>query len=251
MIIGAILAAGKGTRLNLQTSNKTTLLFNGKPLIQYAVELYKGWADKTIVTVGAYKESVIEALKDYQVDFLDQGQPMGTGHAVQVVVKDIKKRGLSPTELLVGYGDHMMFYTPDVVRKMIKTHQHRKATVTLITTKHSDPDLLGWGRILRGGLSGHIKKVVEQKDATTDERKVQELNAGFYCFDYQFLLENKDKINKSPVTGEYYINEFIDLAITQNKIVIALDVDFRYVGIGINTNQQLEESQKLYKTRNK
>jgi len=249
MIIGAILAAGKGTRINAQTSNKTTLLFNGKPLIQYAVEVYKGWADRTIVTVGVFKESVIEALKNYQVDFLDQGEPLGTGHAVQVVVEDIKKRGLSPTELLVGYGDHMMFYTPEVVRKMIKTHQHRKATVTLITTKYSDPDLLGWGRILRGGLSGHIKKVVEQKDATTEERKVQELNAGFYCFYYHFVLENKNKINKSSVSGEYYINEFIDLAIVQNKTVIALDVDFKYVGIGINTQKHLEDSQKLYKER--
>jgi len=249
VIIGIILAAGKGKRLNSQISNKTTLLFNGKPLIQYAVELYKGWVDKTIVTVGAFKETVMKVLKDYQVDFLDQGEPKGTGHAVQVVVEEIKKHGLEPTELLVGYGDHMMFYTPDVVRKIIKTHQHRKATVTLITTKHSNPDLLGWGRILRGGLSGHIKKVVEQKDATTEERKVQELNAGFYCFDYQFLLENKDKINKSSVTGEYYINEFIDLAIAQNKIVIALDVDFKYVGIGINTQKHLEDSQKLYKER--
>jgi len=62
-------------------------------------------------------------------------------------------------------------------------------------------------------------------------------------------LENKNKINKSSVSGEYYINEFIDLAIVQNKTVIALDVDFKYVGIGINTQKHLEDSQKLYKER--
>jgi len=249
MIIGAILAAGKGTRINSHTVNKTTLPFNGKPLIDYAAKLFRDSVDETVVVVNAFKESVINALFGYRVRYVDQGEPLGTGHAVQVVIDDLQKRSLFPTQLVVGYGDHMMFYTPAIVRRMILTNQHRKAAVTLITTYFDDPDALGLGRVVRGGPQDHITKIIEQKEATEKEREIKELNAGFYCFDYRFLLSTKDKINKSAVTGEYYINEFIGIAIAQKKLVLALKTDFKYVGIGVNTKEQLKLSQGLFKLR--
>jgi len=247
MTIGVILAAGKGKRIHSQARNKTTLLFNGKPLIRYGVDLYQGWTDKIIVVAGAFKESIIKALQGCPVSFLDQGEPLGTGHAVKKVVEGLRRNNLSPDELLVGYGDHMMFYTAAIGRRMIETHRRHRAAVTLITTEHAHPDLLGWGRVLRDRSKRGVKKIVEQKDATREERRERELNAGFYCFDYRFLLVNKDKINRSPVTGEYYINEFIDLAVAQGRMVVGLKVSFSHVGIGINTEKQLKESLKLYK----
>ncbi|MCL4374574.1 NTP transferase domain-containing protein [Patescibacteria group bacterium] len=245
MIIGAILAAGKGTRINSHQINKVTLPFNGKRLINYAVDLYKGMADRTIVVVHAFADSVKEALRGESVEFVDQSAPLGTGHALKVVIDYLEKQRLPVTQVLVGYGDHMMFYTRAIVRQLLRAQANQQAVVSLISVKHPDPDQLAWGRVVRDG-SGKIVKIVEQKDATPEERKIEELNAGFYCFDYQYARQTKDQIKKSPVTGEYYINEFIDMAINSGKKIVALPVDFRFVGIGVNTTAQLQTSQALY-----
>lgn len=245
MTIGIILAAGKGTRLNCEKTNKTALKFENKPLICYGADLFAQTTDKTFVVVGAFSESVKQALADYQVEFVEQKKQLGTGHAVKVAVDYIKLLNLKPDTVLVGYADHMMFYPQKVVKDLIKLHQEKQAACSIITTKYHNPNKLAWGRILRD-KNGLVKKIVEHKDASPKERKIKELNAGFYCFDWQFLAKNIDKIEKSSVTGEYYLPEMIKITNQYNLPVAAHMIRFRYVGIGINTKKQLKESQKIY-----
>jgi len=244
-IYGIILAAGKGTRINSKKSNKVTLPFMNKPLIIYSVELLDKIAARVIVVIGAFHESVKKVLKNYDVLYSIQKKRLGTGHAVKVGLQVIKKINKRPDIVLVGYGDHTMFYTKDTVLKLIELHKKEKPAMTIITTEYDDPDFLAWGRIIRNS-QGLIVDSIEQKDATEKQRKIKEVNPNFNCFDYAFLIKNINKIKKSPVSGEYYITELIKIAIRLGEKVVGLKVPFSGVGIGINRFSELEESQRLY-----
>jgi bifunctional UDP-N-acetylglucosamine pyrophosphorylase/glucosamine-1-phosphate N-acetyltransferase len=169
---------------------------------------------------------------------------LGTGHALKVAVEDIQDRKIKPERIFVGYGDHMMFYKPSVITEMDKLHNKDRAAVTLVTVVHDDPNSLAWGRIIRNNV-GTVEAIVEQNDATESQKEITELNAGFYCFDYQFLLRNINKLQKSPVTGEYYITDLIELAIKNKLPVVAHLVPFKLVGIGINTRAQLVDASEM------
>jgi len=245
MIIGIILAAGKGTRLKSTNRNKVTLPFLNKPLIVYSVELMQQVCDQTIVVVGAFHESVKQVLKNYPVTFAYQDMQLGTGHATRVGLTEILKKGWQPNEILVGYGDHTMFYKHATIKKLIDLHHQKKVSVSLLTFKYDDPNKIKYGRIIRDG-EGFVKGIVEHKEATPKELEIKEVNPGFYCFDYVFLKNNIDKLTKSSVTNEYYITDMIKLAVDQGKKVAGLEIPFTEAGLGINTAEELTESEKIY-----
>lgn len=244
MIIGIILAAGEGSRIKVPDRNKTALEMHGKPLVQYGVDLLASIVDKTVLVVGAKAESVKQSVKGKNLSFVEQTQRLGTGHAVQVAMKLIETMQPEPQEVFVGYGDHMMFYTPKVLQDMLQQHRKNKAVITLVAAEYDKPDELAWGRVLRDA-DGYVTEVVEQKDATPEQRKVTELNAGLYCFDYAFLKQTINELQVSPVSGEYYLTDLIGLAHQHNRKVVAATVPFEFVGIGINTPQQFEEATAL------
>lgn len=245
MIAGFILAAGKGTRIKSKDRNKVTLPFLNKPLIVYSVELLQDIASKTIVVIGAFHESVKKVLRGQHVIYAMQKRRLGTAHAVKVAMNQIKKKQLFPTLVLVGYGDHTMFYKKQTVLKLIEIHKKNHAAVSLITTAYQKPNELAWGRVVRNDR-GSVVDIVEQKESTEELKKVKELNAGFYCFDYKFLKNNINRIKKSPISKEYYITDMIKIALQQNKKVMGLKVPFSGVGIGINKYSELEKSQRIY-----
>ncbi|MBI4226108.1 NTP transferase domain-containing protein [Candidatus Roizmanbacteria bacterium] len=249
MIAGIILAAGKGTRLKSKDKNKATLPFLNKPLIIYAVDLLTEIADPMIVVVGAFYKSVEEVLKDYKITYTFQKKRLGTGHATKVGLEELTKLATSPEIVLVSYGDHCMFYSKKIVVNLISLHRKENAVMSIITTHHEYPNSLAWGRVVRN-RNGYIVDNIEQKDATADQLKIKEINAGFYCFNYKFLKGYINKISKSAISGEYYINSLIKIAADEGNKVAGLQVPFSGVGIGINRYDELEESQKLY-LRNK
>ncbi len=243
MITGIILAGGKGTRINSKTANKVTLPFLGKPMIQYGLELYSGFVDKIVVVVGAFLESVKSACKGFDVDFALQKEQLGTGHAVKVALPVLQKY---PTKyVFVGYGDHMMFYDKKVLKDLFELHKKTNSVMTLVTTEYEDPNELRWGRIIRD-RKGSVIASVEHKDADEEQRKIKELNAGFYCFNFDFLKTYLPKLKPSPITGEYYLNGLIELAVKDDFKVSALKVPFEKVGIGVNTKEELEKAERLY-----
>lgn len=250
MIAGIILAAGKGTRLKSKGKNKVTLPFLNKPLIIYAVELMLGIADPVVVVVGSFHDSVRNVLKDHKLIFAYQKKRLGTAHATKVGLQALDKISPVPTFVLVGYGDHTMFYTKETVLELVELIKREKTAMSIVTTSYDNPNSLAWGRVIRD-KNGYIVDSVEQKDATGEQMEVKELNAGFYCFDYLFLKENINKVPKSTVSGEYYINGLIKIAVEQGKKVVGLKVPFSSVGIGINRYEELEESQKLYLEKDK
>lgn len=240
MVVGIILAAGKGTRLKSRDKNKVILPFLNKPLILYAVELLEELSDEVIVVIGAFHESVRAALQNFSLVFAYQRKRLGTGHGVKVAVTEIQNRKIVPKEALVCYGDHSMFYKRDTIRRLIELHRRNNSMISFVTTEYDYPDRLAWGRIVRD-KKGNIIGSVEQKDATEEQRKIKEINPCFYCFDYEFLKNNIGKIEKSPASGEYYLTDMIKIAVQQQEKI--------EVAIGINKLEELAESQKIYLER--
>jgi len=242
-IIGIILAAGKGARLNSRQINKVCLPFNGRPIIDYAAALMRNVAKKTICVVGAFSDSVKQTLADYPIIFVEQKEQLGTAHAVKVAVASLReKSGL----VLVGYGDHMMFYSPQTIKKLISYHQKTHAEMSLISIELKNFQNMAWGKIIRG-KNGQVVDSKEFKDCSPKEQQITELNAGFYCFNLNFLRTYLSKVPRSPISGEYYLNSLVKIASGQGLIVSALKVPFREVGIGINRKEELKESQALYR----
>ena len=249
MIAGIILAAGKGTRLNspagAKNRNKVTLPFLNKPLIIYGVELMQAVCDKTVVVIGAFHESVKQVLKNYPVIYAYQKKRLGTAHATKIGLEVLQNTTPLPDLVLVGYGDHTMFYKKETIQKLINIHKNQQALVSILTFEYPKPDQIKYGRIFRNP-QGQIVDIIEQKDATLEQRLIKEVNPGFYCFDFNFLKNNINKINKSPISGEYYITDMIKVAVEQNKKVVGLPVNFDEAGLGINTAEELSESEKIY-----
>lgn len=243
MKIGIILAAGKGTRVNSNDKNKTTLKVNNKPLVEYGVDLFEATMDQTIVVIGAFSQSVKQVLKNRRVLFELQTEQKGTGHAAKVALTQIHNLASMPTEVFLGYGDHMMYYQPDTLATMLAEHQRHRAAITLITTHHTNPVSLAWGRIVRD-VDGFVERIVEQKDATPQELVITELNAGFYCFDFAFIARELEKLKPSPITGEYYLTDLIETANRQGLKVVPVAVPFSKVGSGVNTAEQLAATDK-------
>lgn len=243
-IIGIILAGGKGKRINSKKVNKVTLSFWGKPMIVYGIELLETICNKLIIVVGAFSHSVKATLEDYNVLYAYQAKRLGTGHAAKIGCGIAKK--YSPTYVLISYGDHLMFYKKETILKLIELHQKEKAVVSLISAIHQSPSDLAWGRIIRDS-DDHIIDIVEEKDATDEEKKIKELNAGFYCFDFKFLSENINKLKKSPVTKEYYLTYMIKIAAHQGKKVVGLKVPYEEVGMGVNKHEELDKSQQIFR----
>lgn len=244
-----ILAAGKGTRMKSKDKNKVTLPFLNKPLIIYAVELMIQVASPVVVVVGAFHESVKQILRKHVVTYAYQRKRLGTGHAVKIGLEVIKDMVQPPILILVGYGDHSMFYNKKTIDQLISLHLKANAVISLVTTEYQKSEELRWGIIIRA-KTGDIIDSVEYKDANVNQRKIKELNAGFYCFDFNFLKNNVGKIKRSGVSGEYYINSLIKIAVKQNKKVVGLKEHFSGVGIGINTYNELKESEKIYLKKN-
>lgn len=249
MNIGIILAAGEGSRMGVKGASKTTIDFEGKPLIEYGVDLFDQVVEQIYIVVGAYSESVKNTLaKHTNIKYVEQSERKGTGHALIAALKQMELDGLNPEMILLGYGDHMMFYTPKVLNDLIEKHRSEQSAVSLISTVYEDPNYIAWGRIIRD-KRGEVINIIEQNDATPEQREIKESNAGFYCLDFKFALASIKTVLDSKSSGEYYVNDFTYLALKNKKHVSVLQVPFELVGIGINTHDQLSESLNLFQNK--
>lgn len=238
-----ILAAGKGTRFQLNNQNKVVLPLNGKAMILHSVDLFKKVGlDPILVVVGHAKHSVINLLKDH-VLYAEQEEQLGTAHAVFTALNKLPD---GVENVVVVNGDDSAFYDEKLIDKLLETHFKTKAMVTFLTIEINNPK--GLGRIIRN-KKGDVIKIVEEKDATKKEKELKEINPGSYVFQVNFLREYIQKIEKSPVTGEFYLTRLIDLALKDKKKVGTQKAGF-YPWRGVNTMSELEEANMLFIKKN-
>ncbi len=239
--IAIMLAAGKGTRMK---SNKSKLVHKiyGKELVKRAVETTKkAGVDEVVAVVGYLKEQVQDVLKD-TVKYAIQEEMLGTGHAVMQATKYLEgKKG----KVLVLNGD-VPILRPETIEKLLNKSIENKECATLLTAIYDNPT--GYGRIIRDE-GGNVKGIVEQKDATEEQRQIKEINAGVYCFDIQELLLALKEVKPNNSQGEYYLTDVIKIMNDKGLKTGAVIVKDNTEILGVNDRMQLEMLTKILQHR--
>lgn len=238
-IAAIVLAAGKGKRLNCTNVNKVMLNLNGKPMLSHSVELLKKInISPIILVIGHAKESITGYFKD-QVLYAVQNKRLGTAHAASCGLKKVPPEAQN---VLIINGDDSYLYSPDLLNKLINKHLSCEADITLLTVIKENP--LGLGRIVRNEQE-KIIGIIEEKDATEEIRKIKEINPQCWIFKVDFLKKFLPQIEKSIVTGEYYLTDLIQLAVKNGKKIEDIQAG-SIAWRGVNTVHELDEAKNLF-----
>ena len=236
-----ILAAGEGTRMKSSHPKVLHELF-GQPLINYAiVEAKKLKPEKVIIVVGHQAEKITPLL-DGDVEWVIQSEQLGTAHAVKMA--ESKLIDFDGT-IMVTCADTPLI-RHETLGKLLRLHKEEKASGTLLSADFSDST--GYGRVIRGA-DGMVKSIIEEKDATDDERKISEINSGFYCFEKQELFEAIEKIDCRNAQREFYLTDVVEILNNSGKRIAVHTVEDSSEVLGINSRRELAEAQKIMQTR--
>ena len=233
-----ILAAGKGTRMKSSLA-KVLLPLAGHPLLHYTLDLSSKLNPvQTIVVVGHQAEQVQQAFADRGVEFVLQHEQLGTGHAAKQAKEKLENfKGL----VLVLCGD-MPLIRPDTLLEMVAGHRASGAKCTVLTLKSDG--LHDFGRIIRDE-KGLILKIVEFKDASDVEKKVDEFNSGVYCFDSGLFFKALEHVDSNNAQNEYYLTDTIEYLVRKRYPVQATQTQNANEILGINSPDDLNRAERL------
>ena len=244
-----ILAAGLGTRMR---SNLAKVLhkLDGRPLINHVCRTATALAPRKVYVVIGHqgedvKAAVLEEFDSEHAEFVWQKEQLGTGHAVNAAREFLENED---STLLVLSGDVPMIRAETLAAlvQQHRAHRGKGAACTILTVKLDDPT--GYGRIVRDD-HGLFDRIVEQKDATEDERKVKEINSGIYCFDTRKLYEALSQVKNENAQGEYYLTDVPGLLRERGEnIAIYHHADPHEIE-GINNRVQLADLERVLNRR--
>ena len=242
MLATIILAAGKGKRMDSDLP-KVLHPLAGKPLIEHVLSAAEYLQpDKTIVVTGHKREQVEACLKGRACHFVVQEPPKGTGHAV--LQAEPVLRGING-DVVVLSGDVPLLRGETLVR-LLRIHQQNQNAASVLSTVLQNPT--GYGRIVRDE-SGSFQAIIEEKEASSDIKQIDEINSGIYAFDIQGLFEYLKHVQPNNRKGEYYLTDVIGLMVEAGKRVEAHAIaDFQEVR-GINTRQELKDAENAYSSQ--
>lgn len=236
-ISAIILAGGKGSRMKSYLP-KVLKKICGRPMIFYTLENLRKAGISDITVVVSYRKNLV--IKEVQgaVKFAYQKNSKGgTADAAKVGFKEVDQKSKT---LVVINGDDSAFYKAETIKNILKIHKERERKLTFVSLMKDNPT--GLGRVIRG-KNGLITKIVEEKDASGEERKIKEVNDGLYVFDKAWFAENINKVKKGP-QGEYYLVDLIKIAIDQKDRMATYTLPNDNEWQGVNTQEQLEEANR-------
>ena len=240
--VAVILAAGKGKRMNSDLP-KVLHKLGGKPMVEYVIDSAReAGAERIILVVGHRWEQTQSRFSHLKVEFVIQREQLGTGHAV-----------LQTRELLSGFEGELLILCGDVpllradtLKNLLAEHRREKAAATVLTAILEDPS--GYGRIIRAG-DGMVRAIVEDKDASADQKKVSEINTGTFCFDKTALFSVLESVTSDNEQGEYYLTDTVKLLLDQKLTVWAVRASDPSETLGINSPEDLKRVEEILAAR--
>ena len=236
-----ILAAGLGTRMK---SNKAKVLHEvcGKPMVRYVVETSSRIAGNDVVmVVGHQAEKVRETVTNLGTfNFAYQKEQLGTGHAVLCALPYLSEHC---REVVILCGD-VPLIKADTVNALVKSHLDEKRDISVLAVELEDPT--GYGRILLD-KNRQVQAIVEESDATVEQKRIRLINTGIFCVKKSFLLRAVPQIKPENAQGEIYFTDIMEIAYSENKI-IGVSVGGNPLEVtGINTIQELKKVEQAMK----
>lgn len=239
MVVVAILAAGKGTRMK---SNLPKVLHSlgGKSLVERVIESAEPLSpSRKLVIVGYQSQEVKTAIDSiHGVEFVEQTVQLGTGHAIQQLLPYLQDY---TGDLLILNGDVPLLRT-ETLKALLQTHQENHNSCTILTAQLANPQ--GYGRVFRDS-EGVVQKIIEDKDCTPNQRENNRVNAGIYCFRWPDLANILPHLQANNAQKEYYLTD----AVTQVGKVMAVDVQDYQEILGINDRLQLAAANDIFQRR--
>ena len=241
MIKSIILAAGKGTRMKSDTPKVLHTIFD-KTLVGYVIDAVNntGLADENFVIVGHQAERVEEYInKNYDnAKCVLQSPQLGTGHAVSMALPYLKD---FDGEVIILCGDTPLI-TSETIKEFIEYHRDNKSDLTVMSAIFENPT--NYGRIIRN-QDGSLNSIVEEKDATPEQKAVKEINAGIYCINWAKIKPAFNELTSNNAQGEYYLTDIIKWGNEKNLSVNAYTLKNNEEIFGINSKTHLAEATKM------
>jgi bifunctional UDP-N-acetylglucosamine pyrophosphorylase / glucosamine-1-phosphate N-acetyltransferase len=233
-----ILAAGKGKRMN-SALPKVVHPLGSKPLMSYVLDaVFSLNPDRVVAVVGYEASSVSETFPDPKLEFAQQRELLGTGHAV-LQTRDTLNDFTG--NVLVVCGD-MPFIKAETLNLLIQTRIEFELACSLLTLKTSEKR--DFGRIIRDS-NGDVEKIVENRDATPAQKTIDEYNAGVYCFEKEWLFKAIEKLDNNNAQSEYYLTDAIQFYYNRRAPVRAVQTDNAKELFGVNSQEDLKQAERL------
>lgn len=230
-----ILAAGQGTRMNSQTA-KVLHKVGNKSLLQHVIDASRPLVNSINVIIGHHSESVKKTTSNEDINWVNQKEQLGTGHAVQQAIPHINDNSIC----LILYGDVPLIKTETL---QILTDKAESSGFSLLSVMMENP--FGYGRIIRDS-NNSILSIVEQKDASKDELQVREINTGIMAIRGSILKKYLKELEPNNSQGELYLTDIVEKAVKDNVNIASFICESVAEVMGINNKNQLSQAERAY-----
>ena len=230
-----ILAAGQGTRMNSQTA-KVLHKVGNKSLLQHVIDASRPLVNSINVIIGHHSESVKKTTSNDDINWVNQKEQLGTGHAVQQAIPHINDNSIC----LILYGDVPLIKTETL---QILTDKAESSGFSLLSVMMENP--FGYGRIIRDS-NNSILSIVEQKDASKDELQVREINTGIMAIRGSILKKYLKELEPNNSQGELYLTDIVEKAVKDNVNIASFICESVAEVMGINDKNQLSQAERAY-----
>ncbi len=238
----AVLAAGEGKRLRGAQPKVLTPIW-GRPSVAWPVSVaLELGPERLVVVAGDHREAIASVLPEGRAEVVIQDEPLGTGHAVLAAAPALE--GAEGT-LLILYGDCPLL-PAELLRAVAEAREAEDADVALVTVELDDPT--GYGRILRRP-DGRVGAIVEEKDATEEQRAVREVNAGIWAVKLPDALEALRQVGRDNAQGEVYLTDLAELTVSAGGVVVAVPWDRPQDVLGFNDQPELAQVRSILRRR--
>lgn len=237
-----ILAAGKGTRMQSSLA-KVLIPIAGKPTLEFVLDAAKSLNPaRTVVVVGHQADRVQEIFSNRDIEFVLQEEQLGTGHAARQAEQTLANFDGC---ILVLCGD-MPLIKAETLERLLRKHKEMAAKCTVLTLKSNEEN--DFGRIIRDA-EGSFLRIVECREASAEEKNVDEFNSGVYCFDKSLFFKALSTIGDGNIQKEYYLTDTLEYSVKSGWPVASVQTEDTDEIIGINTPEDLKRAEQLLNSR--